>query len=57
MHTVSGLERRTVAVDGNMALVYASNTPSFLAGTGICAVLEKQADQWRVTGYAIVWIS
>jgi hypothetical protein len=45
------------SADGNKVLVYASNTPAFLAGTGICATLEKQGEVWRVTGSVIIWIS
>lgn len=51
------LSRVGFSADGNTALVYASNTPGFLAGTGICATLVKQTDRWRVTGYVIIWIS
>ncbi|MDT8323707.1 MAG: hypothetical protein RRA94_06335 [Bacteroidota bacterium] len=51
------LSRVGFSADGNTALVYASNTPAFLAGMGICTTLMKHGDQWRVTGHVIVWIS
>jgi hypothetical protein len=51
------LSRVGFSQDGNTALVYASNTPAFLAGMGICAVLEKQGGEWKVTETVIVWVS
>ncbi len=51
------LSRVGFSADGNTALVYASNTPGFLAGSGICATLKKRSGVWKVTGYIIVWVS
>ncbi|PLX32097.1 MAG: hypothetical protein C0600_03715 [Ignavibacteria bacterium] len=45
------------AADGNTAIVYASNMVGFLAGSGICVVLERTVDGWNVMNYTIVWVS
>lgn len=52
--TLSGIG---YSADRNTALVYASNTVGFLAGSGVCARLERTAEGWKVMNHIIVWVS
>lgn len=41
----------------NMALVYLSMTPGYLAGSGWAVLLRKTSGKWEVTASTIVWVS
>lgn len=41
----------------NMALVYLSMTPGYLAGSGWAVLLRKISGKWEVTASTIVWVS